>query len=106
MRTLTLILLMWSFLAFQVAWAEEEIAVTSTEENQRDKRDSKFIEVDFPALYKEYKQNKAKMTDFAFKTWWESVNVRLEGTYVKGTAIVKNAKKWLDWVVCRNGYRK
>jgi uncharacterized membrane protein len=83
---------MWSFLAFQVAWAEEEIAVTSTEENQRDKRDSKFIEVDFPALYKEYKQNKAKMTDFAFKTWWESVNVRLEGTYVKGTAIVKNAK--------------
>jgi hypothetical protein len=99
-----LIFFLWCYLAFQatLALAEEKIEETSTQ-NAQTEQHSQFFEVDFLTLYKEFKENKAKMTDFAFKTWWKQINTTLEGKYVKGTAIVKNVKDGLTGLHVKMG---
>ena len=79
-------------LTAQLSWAGNDIEEISTKTTQVQNQNDRFLEVDFPSLYKEYKENKKKMTNFAFKTWWKQVNETLEGNYVRGTAIVKNVK--------------
>ena len=84
-----LVLCLWCLLAVQGVLAEEKIAKTTVENYQFQKQDSGFIEVDFPALFEEYKTNKAEMTKFAFKAWWKKVNDTLEVTYIEESAVIE-----------------